>query len=103
MKTELRVESPQLSVESNADFCPWQKSLPPKDRPIVAIGKIMIHDEWSTAALPFCDAIEWKEVGGHSDWYLFYSEGPMTLRRALDEEVIVHAWLPMPIYPKEAA
>lgn len=75
----------------------WNTSEAPKDRPIVAFGKIMVSDEFSTAAIPFCSAIEWKELGGHADWYMYHdSDQPMALRRALDEEVIIHYWQDLP-------
>lgn len=72
----------------------------PKDRPIVVMGKVMVSDEFSTAAIPFCGVIEWRSVEGHEDWYLFHSSHdghPMTLRRGLDEEVIIHYWQEVPV------
>jgi hypothetical protein len=73
----------------------WNTSEAPRDRAIVAVGKVMVSDEWSTAAIPFCTAIEWREISGHSDWYHYYGE-PLTVRRALDEEIIIHYWQELP-------
>jgi hypothetical protein len=76
----------------------WNECEAPKDRPIVAMGKLIVSDEFSTTAIPFCEAIEWREVNGHADWYLYFiDEYPMTLRRALDEEVIIHSWQEFPV------
>lgn len=75
----------------------WNTSEAPKDRAIVAIGKIMVSDEFSTSAIPFCNAIEWLDIGSHADWFLYYrDEQALALRRALDEEVIIHYWQDMP-------
>jgi hypothetical protein len=76
----------------------WNETEAPKDRPIVAIGKVMVEDDFSTAAYPFCHAIEWRIDGGHADWYYYHIDGqPMTVRRALDEKIIIHCWVDYPV------
>jgi hypothetical protein len=71
----------------------WNQTPAPKDRPIVAIGGVMTSDEWSTAKIPFCEAIEWSAE--HEDWML-YHDSPLCLRRGLDEEVVIHYWVDYP-------
>jgi hypothetical protein len=86
---------------------PWIQTDPPKDgKPIVAIGGIMVRGAFEddicddpeaaaclTTKLPFCAAIFWDEK--EKEWMHHYGDS-LTLRRALDDEVIIHFWQPYP-------
>jgi len=77
---------------------PWRTDKPPKDgTPIVAIGKVMERDEFSTAAVPFVAALTWgsnRFQDIKNGWH-FWHDG-MSLPSSPDDEVIIHYWLPMP-------
>ena len=87
----------RLAKQNTDQTGAWNTSEAPKDRPIMVIGKVMAHDEYSTCAIPFSGAIEWKTVTDHSDWYWYYGHDyPQCVRSALDDEVIIHYWQEMP-------
>lgn len=73
----------------------WNTENPPKDgTTIVAIGKVMFSDEWSTSAEPFLAEVSWcQPEGGHLGWH--YSNG-MAVATTLEDEVIIHYWMPYP-------
>jgi hypothetical protein len=71
----------------------WNTSDPPKDRPIVAVGGIMFDDGFSTEKFPFAVAIQWGEEIG--EWMLCHGDHS-TLRRTLEEKVIIHFWTEYP-------
>jgi len=85
--------SAQLELRYQAG---WHMEEPPKDGTrIVAIGKVIIEDAWSTTADPFCTDLEWTEKPGQSKgWHL--SNG-MSLVSCLEDEVIIHYWMPYPL------
>lgn len=69
----------------------WRKDEPPKGRAIVAIGRIIQHDEISTYADPFVAAIVWmKDDSGYEGWH--YCHSVLTVARTLDDEVMVDYW-----------
>ena len=74
---------------------PWNTGEPPHDGSlIIAIGKIMESADACTWADPLCAPIRWTALPGQiAGWH--YQSG-MSVRRSLDEEVIIHYWLPMP-------
>lgn len=77
---------------------PWRTDEPPKDgRPIVAIGKVMYSDEFSTCAQPFVAAITWgsSRFSDIKDGWHFWQDG-MSVPSTTEDEVIIHHWLPMP-------
>ena len=73
----------------------WNTGEPPKDgTPIVAIGKVMWSDEFSTCADPFVAEIVWRKTdSGFEGWLL--SSG-LAVAQSLDDEVIIHYWMPFP-------
>jgi hypothetical protein len=87
-----------LRAKENTDQTgAWNTSAAPKDRPIMVVGKIMAHDEFSVAAIPFSGAVEWKVIENHADWYWYFGSGyPQCVRSALDDELIIHYWQEMP-------
>lgn len=73
----------------------WQKGEPPKGRAIVAVGRIIQHDELSTYADPFVAAIVWmKDDSGYEGWH--YCHSVLTVARTLDDEVMVDYWNEIP-------
>ncbi len=67
---------------------------PPKDKPIIALGRIICSDEFSTTCEPFCNAIIWEDGGWH---FFFESYGVrMSVARTLEDKVIIHHWTEMP-------
>lgn len=77
---------------------PWRTDEPPQDgKPIVAIGQLMYSDEFSTTAEPFCVALTWGSTQFQdikTGWH--YWHNGMSLASTLEDEVIIHYWLPMP-------
>lgn len=77
---------------------PWRTDAPPQDgTPIVAIGKVMYSDEFSTVAAPFVAALTWGSAPFQdikTGWH--YWQNGMSLPSTLEDEVIIHYWLPMP-------
>jgi hypothetical protein len=62
---------------------------------IVAIGRVIWCDEYSTAVDGFVAAIRWiKDQSGYEGWH--FDRDGMTVARTLDDEVMVDWWLPMP-------
>lgn len=76
----------------------WQTGEPPKDgTEIIAVGKVMWQDEFSTTADPFVAAIRWyKDQSEYEGWH--YTDTGLTVARTLDDKVIVHWWS---LFPKE--
>lgn len=96
MKTET-IQLPPIEIKQPNE--PWRTDEPPKDgTPIVAIGKVMFGDEFSTRAEPFVAAITWgsnRFQDINTGWH-FWHDG-MSLPQCLEDEVIIHWWLPMPV------
>jgi len=74
----------------------WQEVNPPKDgTAIVAVGRVIWSDEFSTTADSFVAAIRWeKDQSGYEGWH-FERDG-MTVARTLDDEVLVDWWALLP-------
>lgn len=88
----------KAGAEDGADVgcSAWLDGNPPKDgTPIVAIGRIIWRDEYSTSVDSFVAAIRWlKDQSGYECWH--FDRDGMTVARTLDDEVMVDWWLPMP-------
>lgn len=62
---------------------------------IVAVGRIIQHDEISTYADPFVAAIVWmKDQSGYEGWH--YCHSVLTVARTLEDEVMVDWWTEIP-------
>jgi hypothetical protein len=71
----------------------WNETEPPKDgSPLVLCGGVVVKDEVSTCKIPFCALAYWESE--MKDWR--YWESGLAVRRALEDEVIVHFWMPYP-------
>lgn len=70
----------------------WNTTEPPKDRPIVAVGGIMLEDAEGKVKMPFTEEIRWSE--GDNEWVLAYQG--LTLRREQGDKVIIHYWIDLP-------
>ncbi len=78
-----------------ASYPIWRKGEPPKGRAIVAVGRIIQQDEFSTYADPFVAAIVWmKDDSGYEGWH--YCHSVLTVARTLDDEVMVDYWNEIP-------
>jgi len=78
-----------------ASYPIWRKDEPPKGRAIVAVGRIIQHDEISTYADPLVAAIVWmKDDSGYEGWH--YCHSVLTVARTLDDEVMVDYWNEIP-------
>lgn len=87
MKTEMMTERATAT---------WETTEPPKDgTPIVAIGRVISRDEFSTWAEPFLAGVVWfKDGSGFEGWH--YRSDGMTVARTLDDEVKVDWWARFP-------
>ena len=74
----------------------WLDGNPLKDgTPIVAIGRVIWRDEYSTSVDSFVALIRWeKDQSGYECWH--FDRDGMTVARTLDDEVMVDWWLPLP-------
>ena len=65
--------------------------------PIVAIGKVIYEDDGCTVAQPFVAAITWgsSRFSDIKEGWHFWQDG-MSVPSTLDDEVIIHHWLPYP-------
>lgn len=91
--TTLATEPPSAPSVS-----PWRTDEPPKDgTPIVAIGKVMYDDGLGTYAEPFTAAITWgsNQFNDIKEGWHYLKDG-MSLPSTLEDEVIIHYWLPYP-------
>lgn len=72
---------------------------PPKDgTPIVAVGRIIYTDEWSTTVEPFCAAIHWVgKPSGFAGWCQWIGEFHLAVAESLQDKVVIDHWLPFPI------
>lgn len=81
-----------------AKTTPWRTDEPPKDgKPIVAIGKLIYSDEFSTTDDPFCAVITWGSNRFEDikrGWH--FARDGMSLPQTPDDEVIIFWWLPYP-------
>lgn len=89
--TNIQTETPR-PVRCSA----WLGGNAPKDgTPIVAIGRVIWHDEYSTSVDSFVAVIRWlKDQSGYEGWH--FDRDGMTVARTLDDEVMVDWWLPLP-------
>ena len=87
------------AAKQSPPACQWNTTEPPKDgTTIVAIGKVMFSDDFFTSADPFLTYLNWRKTdSGYEGWLL---PSGMTLASTLDDEVIIHFWMPE---PKEGA
>ena len=78
----------------------WQTNEPPKDGTvIVAVGRVIWSDEFSTSVDQFVAAIRWeKDSSGYEGWH--YNRDGMVLATTLQDEVKVDWWAN---FPKEEA
>ena len=74
----------------------WNTSEPPNDgTKIVAIGRVIWTDDFSTSVIPFVAAICWfKHESGFEGWH--YDGEGMAVARALEDEVKVDYWAHFP-------
>ena len=74
----------------------WKTNNPPKDgTTIVAIGRVISRDEFSTCVEPFVKAVRWeKDSSGYEGWHL--ADDGMVLACSLDDKVVIDYWNPMP-------
>ena len=81
---------------SGVGWSAWLDGDPPKDgTPIVAIGRVIWRDEYSTSVDSFVALIRWeKDRSGYEGWH--FDRDGMTVARTLDDEVMVDWWLPLP-------
>lgn len=71
----------------------WNTEHPPKDGThIIAMGGVMLNYGLGVTKEPFLEEIYWSEE--HQTW--LRSRDGMDLRAALEDEVIIHYWLPSP-------
>lgn len=69
----------------------WQTCEPPKDKPIVAVGRIIYTEDACTTVEPFVLAIEWRKTeSGYEGWLHF--RGGLTVARCPDDEVKIDYW-----------
>jgi hypothetical protein len=73
----------------------WNNSTAPQDgRVIVAIGRVIFTDDYSTAVEPFLAKIRWtKREGENEGWH--YESG-LSVARTLDDIVKVDFWVQPP-------
>lgn len=78
----------------------WNTTPPPQDGTvIVAIGRVIYSDEFSTSVDPFVAALVWEmDNSRYEGWHT--QKDRMSVARTLDDEVKIDWWLP---FPKEAA
>jgi hypothetical protein len=74
----------------------WKEISPPQDgTPIVAIGRTIFEDEFSTNVIPWTAAIFWvKDSSGYEGWH--YLENQLTVVRCLGDELRIDFWLEHP-------
>lgn len=70
---------------------PWQRTEPPKDREIIIVGKIRREDDFTVEYFPVACAAHWSEQA--KEWL---NHDELTIRRSLDETLIVDAWTDLP-------
>lgn len=73
----------------------WNTADAPKDgSEIIAVGRVICSDEFSTYVNPFVAAIHWEAASGcYEGWHL--SNG-LAVARTMDDEVMVDWWAPYP-------
>lgn len=76
----------------------WKTEAPPKDgKPVVAVGRVIASDGFSTWADPFAAAIFWhKTQSGFEGWCLWLNEYKLAVARQLEDEVKIDCWLEYP-------
>lgn len=87
---------PRAKAFASMPRSPWLDASPPKDgKPIVAIGRVIWRDEYSTSVDSFVALVRWeKDQSGYEGWH--FDHDGMTVARTLDDEVMVDYWLPPP-------
>jgi hypothetical protein len=82
----------------------WKSENPPKDgTPVVAVGRVISRDEFSTAVDPFCTVIFWsKTESGFEGWCLGLNEYKIAVASQLEDEVKIDFWIELPVELKEA-
>jgi hypothetical protein len=81
----------------------WKTENPPKDgTPIIAIGRVIWEDEFSTSIDPFMDRIFWQtSPSGLTGW--FYWRDKLSVASALGrQEVAIDYWTHCPETPVAA-
>ena len=93
-----REEAERVVKGLNSGPAGWHTEDPPKDgTPIVAVGRVIWSDEFSTTSEPFCAAISWQSTdSGFTGWCHHLGEYHLAVARSLDDEVKVDAWMPWP-------
>jgi hypothetical protein len=79
---------------------PWNTTEPPKDgSTIVAVGRVIFSDEFSTTCESFVASVRWiKDQSNYEGWH--FAKDGITVAQTLEDEVKIDWWLP---YPGEAA
>ena len=81
----------------------WKTSEPPKDgTPIVAVGRIIYSDEFSTTVEPFTATIYWNKTKSDYEGWMFWCGG-LSVQRELDDEVKIDFWIERPTEPVDCA
>jgi len=77
----------------------WNTENPPLNgTPIVAVGRIIYSDEFSTTSEPFACAILWlKKSSGFEGWCFYREGGHKSLARYTTDKIHIDFWMPYPI------
>jgi hypothetical protein len=76
----------------------WNTETPPLDgAPIVAIGRVIFEDEFSTTVEPFLAAIRWlpPPTGRIEGWH-HVTGAEMSLRPTMTDEIKIDYWIQYP-------
>lgn len=79
-------------ASASGSVASWNETEPPKDGTIiVAIGRVIWHDDISTTVDSFTGAVMWiKDESGYEGWH--FAKDGMVVACGLDDEVKVDYW-----------
>ena len=73
----------------------WKSSEPPKGETIIAIGRVILTDDFCTSVESFLAEIIWeKDQSGYEGWH--YTRSGMTVARYPEDEIKIDFWIEPP-------
>ena len=75
----------------------WKTTEPPKDGTrIIAIGRILWHDDFSDGSNPYLGEVFWSESESFTGWMYQSESWPLSVTCSPDEKFIIDWWIESP-------
>ena len=84
-------------MDTVVDVPGWKTSEPPKDgTAIIAKGRIIAEDEFSTSITPYLGEIRWLKTESGFEGWMYGGSQPLSVTCSPDEKFVIDWWIEPP-------